>query len=130
MPFSIGSIEFYNIILQKIADAVFKTQAISFGSFFSFYVIIWSIIAFLIDIFEIKNSKLILAQFIISLILIIPGLLIIVCTLANPDAAKKASESVSKENVQNHNPKDQTERTNIKKEININEINVNINNQK
>lgn len=54
MPFSTGSIEFYNILLEKIADVVFKTQAISFESFFSIYVTIWSIIPFMIEIFEVK----------------------------------------------------------------------------
>ena len=84
MPFSIGSIEFYKIILKNIADGIFKTSAISFDSIFSIYVIIWNIFAFILDILKAKSKKLILAQFIISLFLIIIGIIYFICILALP----------------------------------------------
>ena len=117
MPFSTGSIEFYNILLEKIADAVFKTQAISFESFFSIYVTIWSIIPFMIEIFEVKNSKLILTQFIITLIIVIPGIILIICTIINPDAIKHATAGINKGEESNNIPRNQTERTNIQKDV-------------
>ena len=90
MPLSIGSIEFYKILLQNISDGIFKTQAVSFDSLFSIYVIIWEIFAFILDICGAKSKKMILAQFIISLIIIILGILWFVCLLASQALVKKS----------------------------------------
>ncbi len=57
IPFSIGCIEFYKIILKNISNGIFKTSAISFDSIFSIYVIIWNIFAFILDILKAKSKK-------------------------------------------------------------------------
>ena len=121
MPLSIGSIEFYKILLQNISDGIFKTQAISFDSLFSIYVIIWEIFAFILDICGVKSKKMILAQFIISLIVIIIGILIFVCLLANQALVEKTRKAVDEEHRKaEENP--ETERKDIK------EVNTDINN--
>ena len=121
MPLSIGSIEFYKILLQNISDGIFKTQAILFDSLFSIYVIIWEIFAFILDICGAKSKKMILAQFIISLIVIIIGILIFVCLLLNSALTKEARKAVDEEHRKaEENP--ETERKDIK------EMNTDINN--
>ena len=73
-PFSIGSIEFYLILLKRISSALLRTEFIPFDSLFSFYLIIWDFFAFLLDIFKASSYGLIFAQFIISSIVLPIGL--------------------------------------------------------
>lgn len=64
-----------------------------------------------------KNSKLILTQFIITLIIVIPGIILIICTIINPDAIKHATAGINKGEESNNIPRNQTERTNIQKDV-------------
>ena len=115
IPFSIGSVEFYKILLQKVSDAIFKTQALlSFDSLFSFYIIIWNIFAFILEITKVKVSKLILIQFIITLIIIALILIAIICVLRKRNEIllymlndkiekEKQKEETEKKNVSHNN---------------------------
>ena len=115
IPLSIGSVEFYKILLQKVSDAIFKTQALlSFDSLFSFYIIIWNIFAFILELTKVKVSKLILIQFIITLIIIALVLIAIIYVLKKRNEIllymlkdkmkkEKQKEEADKKNVSHNN---------------------------
>ena len=127
MPLSIGSVEFYKILLENISSGIFKTQAISFESLFSIYVIIWEIFAFILDICGAKSKKMILAQFIISLIAIILGIILFIFLLANKALIKNLKNQVVEERRNAEEPPE-TERNKIKGvNSNINKNNYPIN---
>ena len=127
MPISIGSVEFYKILLENISSGIFKTQAISFESLFSIYVIIWEIFAFILDICGAKSKKMILAQFIISLIFIILGIILVIFLLANKALIKNLKNQVVEERRNAEEPPE-TERNKIKAvNSNINKNNYPIN---
>ena len=109
MPLSIGSIEFYKILLQNISDKIFETQAISFDSLFSIYVIIWEIFVFILDICGTKSKKMILAQFIISLIIIIIGIIWFLFLFCNQEVVKKLKNK-NVEEKRNKEENSETER--------------------
>ena len=109
MPLSIGSIEFYKILLQNISDKIFETQAISFDSLFSIYVIIWEIFVFILDICGTKSKKRILAQFIISLIIIIIGIIWFLFLFCNQELVKKLKNK-NVEEKRNKEENSETER--------------------
>ena len=132
MPLSIGSIEFFKILLQNISDGIFKTQAVSFDSLFSIYVIIWNIFAFILDITGVNTKKMILAQFIVSLIVIIFGIFLFVCLLADQAFVKKARNSVDEEhrNAEEHIETERKDINEINRDNNISVYNKKEDNQK
>ena len=115
IPLSIGSVEFYKILLQKVSYAIFKTQALlSFDSLFSFYIIIWNIFTFILELTKVKVSKLILIQFIITLIIIALVLIAIIYVLKKRNEIllymlkdkmekEKQKEEADKKNVSHNN---------------------------
>ena len=121
MPLSIGSIEFFKILLQNVSDGIFKTQAISFDSLFSIYVIIWEIFVFILDIFNAKSKKMILAQFIITLVVIIVGILLFYYIITHPELMKKKKKEIDEK----HRKAEEDPETEKK---NIQEINTDIKN--
>ena len=132
MPLSIGSIEFFKILLQNISDGIFKTQAVSFDSLFSIYVIIWNIFAFILDITGVNTKKMILAQFIVSLIVIIFGIFLFVCLLANQALVKNVRNSVDEEhrNAEQHIETERKDINEINRDNNISVYNKKEDNQK
>ena len=110
IPFSIGSIEFYFILLKKCSKVLLKTQLLSFDTLFSVYLLIWNFFAFILDISNTSSSGLILTQFIITVI-VIPLSLIAICLvgickrlnlLPSDDIEKKSEDNLlskTKENL-------------------------------
>ena len=78
MPFSIGSIEFYLILLKKISGAFFPVEFFSADLFISIYIIFWNIFTLILELSNASDSGLILTQFIFNLIAI-PFLLCLTC---------------------------------------------------
>ena len=77
MPFSIGSIEFYLILLKRISGAFFPTEFFSADYFISLYIIFWNIFTLILELSNVSSSKLIFMQFVLLSILI-PILLILI----------------------------------------------------
>lgn len=68
IPFSIGSIEFYLILLKQVSKSILRTEMISFDSLFSAYMAIWTVFSSLLEILNASVSGLILTQFIITVV--------------------------------------------------------------
>ena len=75
IPISIGCIEFLKVICLNFLSFHFKInnndmEIISSSFVFSIYFLIWTAISFIIDLFNSKINKLVLFQFIFSLVII------------------------------------------------------------
>ena len=99
IPFSIGSIEFYLILLKQISRVLLKTELISFDSLFSVYLAIWNFFSFILDVFDASISGLILTQFILSVIATPISLILMCCTcIATGRKNKNKSSSIENSN--------------------------------
>ena len=78
IPFSIGSIEFYLILLKRIASAILPTEFLSADFVISIYIIFWNIFTLILELSNASSSGLILTQFIFTSIAI-PILLCLIC---------------------------------------------------
>lgn len=75
IPFSIGSVEYYKILLKKMSDSLLELEIVSADMLFSIYTNIWDIFIYILDIINPSYSSLILTQFIITLIVLVFSLL-------------------------------------------------------
>ena len=71
IPFSIGSIEYYKILLKRMSKELLELEVVSFDMVFSIYIRIWDTFAYILEIINISYSYLILTQFIITSIVIL-----------------------------------------------------------
>ena len=79
IPFSIGSIEYYKILLKRMSKELLELEVISFDTVFSIYIRIWNTFVYILEIINISYSNLILTQFIITSIVILFSLCFSIC---------------------------------------------------
>ena len=79
IPFSIGSIEYYKILLKRMSKELLELEIVSFDMIFSIYIKIWDTFVYILEITNISYSNLILTQFIITSIVIFFSLCFSIC---------------------------------------------------
>ena len=78
---TIGSVEFIKIFILEYVTFIYEVNSkrlvfFSISTIFSFYLLLWDILLFILEITDVENISIILSQFIIGLILIISPFII------------------------------------------------------